>query len=216
MTDVEALRELLERAAALEAKAEPLVEAAPVDDAATVAELAAKVAELEDALFAMQNSSDPGVDPVADAEAADGDGLDDEGFGDLDGFDGDGLDDEGFGDDDVETPLLEVGDVADEAEPVGVDFEEPDGPADQQLKAAGFDPCPACGSAAADVYADGTARCEDCGMPLSGTEGKGLDFDDDGEGFVADFADETKDLEGGSDTLSEIELLMARRAELDA
>ncbi len=85
--------------------------------------------------------------------------------------------------------------------------EEVEVPADLEPK-ADFDVCPKCGSKDADEYADGTARCADCGEALSPKEGKTL-----AEVAGFDFDLETKGDEL-TEELDEIELLLARRAQL--
>ena len=49
--------------------------------------------------------------------------------------------------------------------PAAAPFTTPE-PLIVERKAAGWQPCPVCESPDADVYKDGTARCEDCGMLL--------------------------------------------------
>lgn len=150
-------------------------------------DLAVRVAQLEDTIFALTNSTAPGEDPVADFEA---------------------------GDDDWDDELDELG--------VPLGGEQP-----VLTKAAGYGACPECGSGNADVYADGTARCEDCGWPLAETKSEGYDFDDidlddelDDDDFEleakgwADDEDEDGDDPEDSEELTEMELLLARRAAL--
>lgn len=74
----------------------------------------------------------------------------------------------------------DLGDLEDLDAELGTDFdpedlEDPDAGAGGEAKALG--PCPACGSTDRDDFADGTARCTDCGMPLDDAT-KGYDFVD--------------------------------------
>lgn len=198
MTDLTALRELLARAVELEEKSAAEVE---VDHAAELEEIAAIQAEAD---------LPPGAEYAAVPAPAD---------------------DFGWGDG------------------VVFDFDDPKG---WELEAKGWNPCPSCGSTNVDEYADGTARCEDCGTPLTGSgsvealgerntplperiEGKDFDFEDEGLDELVGFdekalAGEEPDLDEWADfdlepvaeakadveTLSEIELLIARRNELTA
>lgn len=208
MTDTTALRELLERAVALEEK--QLEElggpAYEVPEVESIEELKARLEQLEDQVFALQNSSEPGVDATADAEAAGAERF-------VDG----GGEDFGWG--------VDV-DPADFDDPKGMDFDEPDVDPFAPVEAKAFGACPSCGSTDVDEFADGRAACADCGFPM--TEAKALDFgfdeDDDtpaewdGQAWVplAGKADDASlEVKSDSDALSEMELLMARRAELD-
>jgi hypothetical protein len=170
-----------------------------VEDAPAVEALQAEVAALRDTLEAFTASSEPGADPAADADAGD--------------FDPD----------------------ADDAPEVGMDYDEPDdapgaladgglvegaaGEFDPTLlpegKALGWQPCSACGSTAADEYADGTARCEDCGAPLTGSETKGVDFDEDELDGVLEVIDAPLEAKADTVALTEMELLQARRVALE-
>jgi hypothetical protein len=188
MTDTTALRDLLERAIALEEKAAGGVEAfvTPFDDESaeelSVDELKSQVAELEDLSFALANSTpiegepepEPPVTPLP---------------GDL-SLDAAEWDDDWDDDDwEVESPVEDVADddadgaVLIDPELVGKDF------GDLEFKEAeGYD------------FVD-----------LDDDEAK--DFDDELE-----FKDDGDDLEvkGDSETLSEMELLLARREQLGA
>lgn len=113
------------------------------------------------------------------------------------------------------------------AEPTGVDFDDlPDledeptvgdvdavtpteptapeaGAGGSEEKAAGWQVCPSCGSADADVYANGTARCEDCGTTLERKDDGDLE-----RKAVSPVDDELA-------SAAEIDLLLHRRADLD-
>lgn len=238
MSTTEDLADLLERATALEEKAAELKAGTAVVDppTPTLEELQAKIAELEDTVFALQNSTpaaaeeEPGGDEAAEPGG-------DEPDADDTGAAAPGVEVEESG---LDPDAIAAGDVA----PVeDVDLVTPTA----EEKALGWEPCPVCGSTNVDAYADGTARCEDCGAQLTRKEGK--DFIDEDEGYevkepelgpeakalleLVGAADEepaaetkaedaeepveTKDgLEGGTDTISEVELLMERRARLGA
>lgn len=118
----------------------------------------------------------------------------------------------------------------------GYDFTEPG--EDYSLEGKGL--CSGCGSSERDVWADGTAACEGCGLPL---EGKGHDFADEAEdaelaaGLAGwgefdeskgyDFVDDEpapaplevkaapEPVETGMVSIDEMELLRARRQQLD-
>lgn len=194
------LEELLARAVELNLPgADEVKAAAPAtleDALAVIADLKARLGDDAAALDGaddaelMAASSAPGDDPLADAEA-EGAGTD---FEDLEV----GLDDEGedFGGYDFDA----LPDVEDEPTPGDLDSVTPTG----EEKAAGpWGPCPTCGSLNRDEYADGTARCEEDGTALTRVESKGHDF------VAAE--DDALEVKTG---LSEIELLMHRRAEL--
>lgn len=193
------LQELLERAVALEAKAQ--VGTAPdyvqVDDAGEVvadvpdvALLQARVAELEE-LVGLMGAEEDG-EFVAEGELT--------------------------GDEVADLTAAVAGDGA---EPAGRDFDDPALPTAEPVgeeKAAGWAPCPSCGSTAADVYADGSAACEDCGAELSKAgpvEGKLYDFIDDlyEDGESAFAAPEVKAAPVVEET-EDITVLLARRAAL--
>ncbi len=164
--DSEALADLLRAATEVETEVKEALAAdtlpgddidAPADgtEVPTLEELAAHIALLEDQLLALTASAAPGADAQADFDA----------------------------DPDLADPELSEGPdglaagVAEDAE-----FDPtllPEG------KALGWAPCPNCGSTNADVFDDGTARCEDCGMPLVRSEEKaaggwdvGVDYDE--------------------------------------
>lgn len=216
--DTKALQELLDRAVALSEAAAEVKEAGVLDAPATpsagaveaaaesgvsLEDLAGKIAVLEDTIYALQNSTpEPAAavepEPVAAPDFSDAT------------FD----------------------DPAEAGEPEGVDFDDLEDPAEE--KAAGaWGACPECGSTNRDEFADGTARCEDCGTPLAKAEGKdfvdlevkdGFDVDawlEEATAEVDPFVEEEKsgdelETKGGTDTLTEMELLLARRAQLDA
>lgn len=173
-TDVQALRELLERAFELESKA------AAVSDPG-VEELRTEIAQLQDDLYALTSG---------DTE------LEAEGLGELGEL---GAEPVGVDDDEDE----DEGDV-------GMDFDVPDdAPVDAEVaervadavegKAAGWAPCPNCGSTDADEYADGTARCADCGTQLAKAGSTSKDSTPPGGSDTAAEADRMsgKDDDGG-------------------
>lgn len=217
-TTGDALAQLLARAIELEGKAADAgVEVTPaaVTESQAVVELQAKIAELEglvDELTAGDGTPDPDI--LAELAAA---GLVPADAAPAAELEDDGL--QGWVDDWAEQ----------QEEPVGADFDElADDPALELAgKAAGWAPCPDCGSTNVDEFADGTARCEDCGTLLSSAgpeQAKGYDFDDlEGvdEPVEAKADDEVEAepeaaVETKADTISEFELLLARRAQLDA
>jgi hypothetical protein len=166
-TNPEALAELLERATRLEEPAETKADTA-VEEAPSVEELQARIAELEDEVFALSNSTPAGeVEEPAEAAAAAAEP-------ELEV---------------VEEPvgLEEPGELAAPVDAAPVEEVDLVTPTAEEKAMGGWAPCPVCGSANVDEYADGTARCEDCGAALTRTEGK--DFDDD-DLEVKDYLDE--------------------------
>jgi hypothetical protein len=93
-------------------------------------------------------------------------------------------------------------------EPAGVDFDEPDDEPEEKA-AGGWGPCPLCGSTDRDEFDDGTARCSECGGVLErAVAKKHFDFDDLEP-------DEPVEVKSGLDTMDEMDLLRARRLELE-
>jgi len=191
-------------------------------------ELLARAIELEQ----KAEAGDLDPDELAaglDELAADAGGLDvnEPTDDDLSGFEAEATAVEEGGDEWADSDLDDLGDPEDhealEAEAEGVDFEEPDDeePALERAedlgrmttdeeKAAGWAPCPLCGSTERDEFTDDTARCSECGGVLfPAVAKKHYDFeepDDEPAGPVA----EVKSL----DEMDEFDLLRARRLEL--
>jgi hypothetical protein len=177
------IEDLVERATGLEAKAaEAGLLDAPAEPLADLdlQGLLDRVAELEDTVFALTNST------PADEEAGD------------------------FTDADLDLP--------DDFEPVA--------PLAEDVPKS-FMPCPSCGRKDADVYADGTARCEHDGSPLMVEEkAADLELDPDDYPFVdpepePEPVEEPKaDLESvetkAADDAPDIATLMERRKALAA
>jgi rubredoxin len=180
------LEKLLARAVELEQKADAIGVGDAADEAAVAA---AAVAE------ALAESSEPGVDPVADAEAAD----------------------EPWVDDPADHEAIDEGEVKGfDFDPEGVDLEAAFDAA-YDVKAGGG--CPECGSTERDELVDGRVLCGSCGYelePASGEE-KGFDFDDLDAEVPWEPVDESKALTDAGDEstqMDELDLLRARRVEL--
>lgn len=211
------LQALLERATAAEAVEVKDAAAAPsfadtltpdvvmdlaqqaASESPAVEALQAEIAQLRESLDAIASSSAPGADAEADADAAD------------------------VEEDDPGMDYDEPDEAPPAGEPLSSAVEGEAGEYDPTLlpegKAAGWENCPDCGSAGADEYADGTARCEDCGTPLQRLSTKGLDFDDDELDGVLTVLDDEAPVEAEAKALdvvelSEMELLLARREAL--
>lgn len=200
------LDELLARATALEEKAAEAGDDDVADLAVDLDELAADAAPALDV-------NEPAPDPI-EGVGRNGEPLDADQNGVMDILEESGVDeggDEWAGEADLEE---------------GVDFDEPDDEpvlpdvedgrrmeTDEQ-KAAGWAPCPLCGSTERDEFTDGTARCSECGGVLSpAVSKKHFDFDDLEPDDVAEPEAEVK---SGLDTMDEMDLLRARRLELEA
>jgi hypothetical protein len=215
-----ALQDLLDRATAAEAdaalapdeaKAAPagLLDSLTPDAFADLAQQAAvgspewhalqeQVEELQDALFALTNSTPDGED--APAEDAPADALADDEDDEPAGMDYDEPDE-------APATAVEAGELVDgqagEFDPTLIP---------SQGKAAGYAPCPDCGSTGVDEYADGSpARCEDCGTVVARLEQKDYDeADDELDGVL-----EVIEVKADTVMLSEMELLQARREALE-
>lgn len=193
-TDVQALRELLERAFELESKA------AAVSDPG-VEELRTEIAQLQDDLYALTSGDTEleaeGLGELGElgAEPVGVDDDEDEDEGDV-GMDFDVPDDAPVDAEVAERVDASVGDAPTEASSDA----GPERVADAvEGKAAGWAPCPNCGSTDADEYADGTARCADCGTQLAKAGSTSKDSTPPGGSDTAAEADRMsgKDDDGG-------------------
>lgn len=190
------LEALLARAVELDEKAAELELGS---DPELVAEVKAEAAELRETLDALTAADRGRLEPwEADDE--------EQGLAELAEF---GDDDLGFELDPALVPVF--GEPAPEAAaPEAPPVVEPEGVA--AIKA--WEPCPEHGAAERDEFKDGTASCVECGESL--VERKAFDFDDFDAELDAGAVDalEAKAAGDGTDELTEIELLLARRAAL--